>query len=212
MFNRLRAALGKKPPSGGATYSWLIVGLGNPDREHENNRHNIGFMAVDRMQADHEFSDWKNKFSAQICERQGPDGQKIMLMKPQTYMNRSGQSVAEAARFYKIPVDRIIVLHDELDIPLGKVRTKQGGGPAGHNGLKSIDNDLGNQGYRRVRIGIGHPGDKARVSGYVLSDFASDERHLSDLIVAGISRHIDFLLNGKESDFMNKIQDETKAA
>lgn len=208
MFN-FRAAFGKKKSDGGATYSYLIVGLGNPDREHENNRHNIGFMALDRMQGDHRLSDWRNKFSGLISYGDYM-GVRLLLLKPQTYMNLSGKSVAEAARFYKIPLTNIIVLHDELDLPLGKVRTKTGGGAAGHNGLKSIDADLGDQSYRRVRIGIGHPGDKARVSGHVLSDFSGDERHLSDLMVAGISRHLDLLLEGKESEFMNKISDETK--
>ena len=166
-------------------------------------------MALDRMQGDHRLSDWRNKFSGLISYGDYM-GVRLLLLKPQTYMNLSGKSVAEAARFYKIPLTNIIVLHDELDLPLGKVRTKTGGGAAGHNGLKSIDADLGDQSYRRVRIGIGHPGDKARVSGHVLSDFSGDERHLSDLMVAGISRHLDLLLEGKESEFMNKISDETK--
>lgn len=210
MFSKLRAALGSKKPSGGATFSWLVVGLGNPGREHEDQRHNIGFMAADRIAADYNFSEWKNKFSGLVSDGVLYRGPRILLLKPQTFMNLSGKSVAEAAKFYKIPHANIIVLHDELDLPLGKVRVKTGGGAAGHNGLKSIDADTGDQNYMRVRIGIGHPGEKSRVSGYVLSDFAGDERHVADLMVAGIARHLDDLLAGRDSEFMNKISDETK--
>lgn len=209
MFTKLRAALGKKSPVGGASFSWLIVGLGNPGREYEGNRHNIGFMTAERIASDYNFGAWRNKFSAQISEG-SINGDRTMLMKPQTYMNRSGQSVAEAARFYKIPPANIIVLHDELDLPCGKVRVKTGGGAAGHNGLKSIDADMGNQNYQRVRIGIGHPGDKSRVSGYVLSDFDSSEHHTVDLVIAAISRQIEVLLAGHGDDFMTRISNETK--
>ncbi len=209
MFDKLRAALGKKTSSGGASFSWLVVGLGNPGRQYENNRHNIGFMAVDRIADDHKFGPWRTKFSAQIADGT-IDGQRVMLMKPQTYMNKSGQAVADAARFYKIAPARIIVMHDELDLPPGKIRVKTGGGAAGHNGLKSIDADLGDQNYHRVRIGIGHPGDKARVSGYVLSDFASSEAHVTDLTMAAISRHMDVLLDGHSDDFMTRISEEQR--
>ncbi|MBU6235641.1 MAG: aminoacyl-tRNA hydrolase [Alphaproteobacteria bacterium] len=188
---------------------WLIVGLGNPDTEHEGNRHNIGFMALDRIAADGDLPEWRKKFHAHVNET-GFRGQRALLMKPQTYMNRSGLSVAEAAKFYKIPVDKIIVLHDELDLPFGKVRVKKGGGAAGHNGLKSIDADFGSQDYWRIRIGIGHPGDKSRVSGYVLSDFTKEERHQADIVVAGISRHMDLMLAGKDAEFMTKVSEETK--
>jgi PTH1 family peptidyl-tRNA hydrolase len=211
MFERIRTALGGKSPSGGASFSWLVVGLGNPGSEYENNRHNIGFMVADRMARDYEFTPWRKKFQGEIADGNiGSD--RILLIKPQTFMNRSGQSVAAAANFYKIPAERIIVLHDELDLPLGKVRVKQGGGAAGHNGLKSIDADFGNPNYYRVRIGIGHPGEKSRVSGYVLSDFDKTETEMSDMIVAAISRHMDALLNGKDSEFMTKISEETKVA
>ncbi len=209
MLSRMRAALRRSPSGAAASYAWLIVGLGNPGREYEGNRHNIGFMAVDRIAGDYNFGPWKNKYSAEICEG-AIEGQRIMLMKPQTYMNLSGKSVAEAARFYKIPHANIIVLHDELDLPLGRVRTKTGGGAAGHNGLKSIDADTGDQNYRRVRLGIGHPGDKARVSGYVLSDFMDKERDLVDILCAAVSRQIELLLTGDESGFMTKISEETK--
>lgn len=217
MWNWLHAALSKLK-LGGVSHSedntkalpvWLIVGLGNPDREHEGNRHNIGFMALDRMADDANAAPWRSKFHGQITEITLA-GERVLLLKPQTYMNRSGQSVAEAARFYKIPADKMIVLHDELDLPLCKVKVKLGGGAAGHNGLKSIDADTGNPNYWRVRMGIGHPGDKARVSGYVLSDFTQDERHKADILCAGISRHIDLMLKGRDADFMTKLSQETK--
>lgn len=188
---------------------WLIVGLGNPDREHAGNRHNIGFMAVDRMAADEGFADWRKRFQGLVSEGQ-MGRERVILLKPQTYMNLSGRSVAEAARFYKIPSSKIVVLHDELDLPLGKVRVKTGGGAAGHNGLKSIDADFGDQNYVRVRMGIGHPGDRARVSGYVLSDFLDDERHKVDIIAAAVSRHVGQLLAGREADFMTKLSQEMK--
>jgi PTH1 family peptidyl-tRNA hydrolase len=210
MFGKLKKALsGKKQGASASAFAWLVVGLGNPGAEHEDQRHNIGFMAADRMAADYNFADWRAKFQGFAAEG-SLNGQRVMLLKPQTYMNRSGQSVAEAARFYKIPPANIVVMHDELDLPLGKVRVKTGGGAAGHNGLKSIDADLGDQNYRRVRIGIGHPGEKSRVSGYVLSGFSGAERHTADIMVAAISRHIDLLLAGRESDFMTKISEETK--
>ncbi len=231
MWNKLRAAIGRLL-SGGALVSvpkykrirnemlrpeqvteeppvWLIVGLGNPDREHAGNRHNVGFMALDRLVYDGAFSDWKQKFQGLVSE--GKIGQtRVLLLKPQTYMNLSGKSVQAAAQFYKVAPDKIIVLHDELDLPPAKVRTKFGGGAAGHNGLKSIDSTLGTQNYMRVRIGIGHPGDKARVSGYVLSDFTDDERNIIDLTLAAVSRHFDYLLGGRDADFMTKTAEDTK--
>lgn len=188
---------------------WLIVGLGNPDRDHEGKRHNIGFMAIDRIARDYNFSAEKNKFAGIVMDG-SIGGQKALLLKPQTYMNLSGKSVAEAAKFYKIPADHIIVLHDELDLPPGKIRVKTGGGAAGHNGLKSIDAMMGTQDYIRVRIGIGHPGRASMVSGYVLSDFGADERDAMDMMVALIARHLELLLKGREADFMSKIAADTK--
>jgi len=215
MFTKLRAALGKIF-SGGAFHShqtedrpmWLIVGLGNPDREYEGNRHNVGFMAVDRMAYDHGGSAWRGKFAAEIADaRIGTE--KVLLMKPQTYMNNSGQSVAQAAKFYKIPADHIIVLYDELDLPTAKVRVKKGGGSAGHNGIKSIDACTGDANYWRVRIGIDRPQHKGQVSSYVLSDFDADARHDIDLVCASISRNIEDLLRGSDSDFMTRIAENT---
>lgn len=188
---------------------WLIVGLGNPDREYAGNRHNIGFMVLDRLACDARLLDWRARFSGLVSEGM-LGGEKVFLLKPQTYMNLSGRSVRDAARFYKIPPERILVFHDELDLPPGKLRVKTGGGAAGHNGLKSIDAECGFQDYRRVRIGIGHPGDKARVSGYVLSDFSAEERPVMDDLCAAVSDHIGLLLSGREADFMTKISQEVK--
>lgn len=222
MWNWLHAAV-RKILSGGVSVSedknkqeeanpvWLIVGLGNPEREHTGNRHNIGFMALDRLAEDGNLPAWRNKHGGLINETKFvASGERALLLKPQTYMNRSGQSVAEAARFHKISPSNIIVLHDELDLPPGKIRVKKGGGAAGHNGLKSIDADMGSQDYWRIRIGIGHPGDRDRVSDYVLSDFTKDERHKMDILCAAISRHIDLLIKGRDADFMTKISEETK--
>ena len=146
--------LKRRPPD----KMWLIVGLGNPGGSYARNRHNIGFMAADEIVRRHCFSPWRSKYQGQIAEGTIA-GEKVLVLKPETYMNLSGQSVAAAARFHKIPNGNVIALHDEIDLPPGKVRVKKGGGAAGHNGLKSIDAHLGND-YWRVRLGIGHPGDK----------------------------------------------------
>lgn len=182
---------------------FLIVGLGNPGPEYSGNRHNIGFMAVDRMVRRHSFSPWKSKFQAQLADG-SIDGEKCLVLKPQTYMNLSGQSVAAAARFHKIPVDDIIVLHDELDLAPGRVRVKRGGGAGGHNGLKSIDQHMG-QAYRRVRLGIGHPGDKDRVSPYVLGDFAKADQVWLDPLLDACADHMGQMLTGDETGFMSRL-------
>ncbi len=161
----------------------LLVGLGNPGNKYHNNRHNIGFMAVDEIGHRHNFSASKPKFQGLLSEgRLGRE--KALILKPQTYMNLSGQSVGEAARFYKISPADIFVFHDELDIPAGKIKFKTGGGHAGHNGLRSLDQHLGKD-YHRIRLGIGHPGDKDAVTGHVLGDFAkADQTWLEDLLDA----------------------------
>ncbi len=152
----------------------LIVGLGNPGREYEGNRHNVGFMAVERIGNDHRFGPWKRKFQAIAADGEIA-GEKVMLLKPETYMNESGRAVGEAARFLKIGLDDIIVLYDEIDLAAGQLKVKTGGGNAGHNGLRSITAHLGND-YHRVRIGVGHPGAKELVARWVLSDFAKADR------------------------------------
>lgn len=182
----------------------LWVGLGNPGKEYAKNRHNIGFMVIDQLAADNHFPSFKAKFKGEVTEgRLGQ--QKIILLKPQTYMNDSGQSVRAAADFYKITPDNIIVFHDELDLPPQRVKVKQGGGTGGHNGLKSIDRHLGDKEYWRVRLGIGHPGDKNRVSGYVLSNFLKEEQQWLPDLLYGISKYADDLLPPSKDDFMTRL-------
>ncbi len=148
----------------------LFVGLGNPGDEYARNRHNVGFMCVDRIAAAHGFGPWKKKFQGFACEGEIA-GERVLLLKPQTYMNESGRSVGEAARFLKIAEADIVVFYDEIDLAPGKLKVKTGGGNAGHNGLRSISAHLGND-YVRVRIGVGHPGNKELVARWVLNDFA----------------------------------------
>jgi PTH1 family peptidyl-tRNA hydrolase len=181
----------------------LFVGLGNPGPKYAGNRHNIGFMAVERIAADHGFSPWRAKFQGATCE--GKLGhEKVVLLKPETFMNLSGQSVGEAMRFYKLDPGDITVFHDELDLAPGKVRLKQGGGHAGHNGLRSLHAHIG-EGYDRVRLGIGHPGHKDRVSGFVLSDFAKADADWLDDLMRGISDGAPYLAEGDGAKFTNAI-------
>lgn len=181
----------------------IFVGLGNPGSKYAGNRHNIGFMALDRIAEDHGFAPWKSKFQGLISEgRLGSE--KVLLLKPQTFMNRSGQSVGDMMRFYKLAPEDLIVFHDELDLAPGKVRVKQGGGHAGHNGLRSIHGHVG-EAYGRVRLGIGHPGHKDRVAGYVLHDFArEDEKWLAPLL-DGLSNGAPDLASGDSGKFLNAI-------
>jgi len=181
----------------------LFVGLGNPGAKYARNRHNIGFMAVDQIAEDHGFSPWRAKFQGLVCEgRLGPE--KVVLLKPETFMNLSGQSVGEAMRFFKLTPEDVIVFHDELDLAPGKLKLKQGGGHAGHNGLRSIHAHIGDS-YRRVRLGIGHPGHKDRVSAFVLSDFAkADEGWLDDLL-HGIGDGAPHLAAGDGAKFTNAV-------
>jgi PTH1 family peptidyl-tRNA hydrolase len=181
----------------------LFVGLGNPGAKYAGNRHNIGFMALDRIAADHDFGPWRSRFQGRISEgRLG--GEKVMLLKPETFMNRSGQSVGEAARFYKIGPEAITVFHDELDLAPGKLRVKQGGGHAGHNGLRSIEAHIGRE-FRRVRLGIGHPGHKDRVAAYVLQDFAKSEAEWLDDLLRSIADGAPWLAEGKPDRFQTAV-------
>jgi PTH1 family peptidyl-tRNA hydrolase len=195
-------ALFQKPEKDIPVY--LVVGLGNPGDKYKNNRHNIGFMAMDVIAADYGFSPFRSKFQGQISEGRIGD-RKIVLLKPETFMNNSGQSVAAAAKFFKMEPENIIIFHDELDLLPGKARVRLGGGNAGHNGLKSIQAHLGSPSTWRVRIGIGHPGDKNRVSGYVLSDFAKIDQDWVERLLPALSKNIDLLLQGKDSDYMSKV-------
>lgn len=181
----------------------LFVGLGNPGAKYAGNRHNIGFMALDQIAADHGFAPWRSKFQAQLSE--GKFGStKVILLKPETFMNKSGQSVGEAMRFYKLEPADVVVFHDELDLAPGKARVKMGGGHAGHNGLRSIHQHIGAE-YQRVRLGIGHPGHKDRVSGYVLSDFAKAEADWLDDLLRGIGDGAPELAAGDGGKFMNAV-------
>ena len=181
----------------------LFVGLGNPGKKYTNNRHNIGFMALNQIANDHSFSPWKNKFQGQITNGKLGD-EKVILLKPETFMNLSGQSVSETIKFYKIKIEDIIVFHDELDLAPAKLRVKISGGHAGHNGLRSIHQHIGAD-YHRVRMGIGHPGHKDRVANYVLSDFAkNDQNWLQDLLF-GISDGAIYLANNDAGKFMNAV-------
>jgi peptidyl-tRNA hydrolase, PTH1 family len=181
----------------------LLVGLGNPGRAYAGNRHNIGYMAVDAIARASRVSPFRSRFKGVASE--GPIGRdKVILLKPETYMNESGRSVGEAMRYYKLPVSQVVVFHDELDLAPGRVRVKTGGGNAGHNGLRSITEDIGND-YRRVRIGIGHPGDKDRVHGYVLSDFAKSEIPWVEALCVTIAANVELLVNGEDASFQNKV-------
>jgi len=181
----------------------LFVGLGNPGAKYAGNRHNIGYMAVDRIATDHGFAPFRAKFQGLLSE--GRLGQeRIALLKPETFMNLSGQSVGEAMRFFKLEPADVVVFHDELDLAPGKCRVKLGGGHAGHNGLRSLHAHIGDA-YVRVRLGIGHPGHKDKVAPYVLSDFAKAEQDWLEDLLRGISDGAAFLAEGNDAKFMNAV-------
>src|SRR3954462_1517570 len=181
----------------------LFVGLGNPGSRYSRHRHNVGFMALDAIARAHNAAPWWQRFQGSTAEAV-LGGEGILLLKPGTYMNESGRAVGEAQRFFKIPLNDVVVFHDELDLPPGKLRVKVGGGNAGHNGLRSITAQCGND-YRRVRIGIGHPGHKDRVHPYVLSDFAkADEPWVEDLCRA-CAEFAPLLAKGHDASFQNKV-------
>lgn len=181
----------------------LFAGLGNPGAKYAGNRHNIGFMALDRIAADHGFGPWKSKFQGEVAEgRLGSE--KVVLLKPMTFMNLSGQSVGEAMRFYKLEPQDVTVFHDEIDLAPGKLRVKQGGGHAGHNGLRSVHQHIGPD-YARVRMGVGHPGHKDRVPGYVLHDFAKADADWLDDVLRGCSDGAPALAEGDAGRFMNAV-------
>ncbi len=181
----------------------LLVGLGNPGPEYERHRHNVGFMAVDEIHHRYGFGPWKRRFQALVAEGNA-GGEKCFLLKPQTFMNLSGQSVGEAMRFYKLTPNDTIVLHDELDVAPAKIRVKQGGGHGGHNGLRSIDEHIGKD-YWRVRIGIGHPDDKDRVHGWVLGNFAkADEAWLPRLLDV-LAAELPLLVKGEPEKYASRV-------
>ena len=181
----------------------LFVGLGNPGARHAENRHNVGFMVVDAIAKRHGIGPWRRRFQGVAAE--GPiGGDRVQLLLPGTFMNESGRAVAEAMHFYKLGLSDIVVFHDELDLPPAKVRVKVGGGAAGHNGLRSITAHIGND-YRRVRIGIGHPGDKDLVHPYVLSDFAKSECDWVSALEGIIADNAELLARGEDASFQNKV-------
>ena len=187
----------------------LLVGLGNPGARYAGNRHNVGFLAVQEIAKRHGLGPWRRRFAGVACE--GPlGGVRTLLLLPGTYMNESGRAVAEAAHFYKLSPADIAVFHDEIDLPPGKVRVKIGGGIAGHNGLRSISEHIGND-YRRVRIGVGHPGDKDLVQHYVLSDFAKADRGWVDALIAIIGENAELIARGQDASFQNKVHLATVA-
>lgn len=181
----------------------LIVGLGNPGGQYALNRHNIGFMAADAIHRRHGFGPWRTRFSAEVAEGM-LSGRRTLLMKPQTYMNESGRAVAEASRFLKIPNADIVVLHDELDLPPGKTRIKRGGGHGGHNGLRSITAHLGED-YRRLRLGIGHPGTREQVVGYVLHDFARADGAWINPLLDALADGAPLLADDKDATLANRL-------
>ncbi|MFQ5971902.1 MAG: aminoacyl-tRNA hydrolase [Alphaproteobacteria bacterium] len=182
----------------------LVIGLGNPGPGHARNRHNIGFMAVDAIVRRHGFTPFRSRFHGLLAEGT-VSGEKVLALKPLTFMNDSGRAVGEAARYYKLPADDILVIYDELDLAPGKLKVKTGGGHAGHNGLKSIDAHLGTPEYRRVRLGIGHPGHRDLVQRHILGDFAkADEPWLTRELEAVADAFPD-LVAGDDSRFMNRV-------
>lgn len=189
---------------------WLLVGLGNPGGKYEANRHNIGFKVIDAI-ADGavNFPPFKSKSQSEMSETK-VGGERFVLLKPQTFMNESGQAVARATKFYKIPVERIIIFHDELDLKSGEVRLKKGGGLAGHNGLKSIKAHLGTADFWRFRIGIGHPGDKNRVSDYVLSDFAKSESVIVEAFEEAFSEYYELIVTDGLEAYAEKVISHVK--
>jgi peptidyl-tRNA hydrolase, PTH1 family len=182
---------------------FLIVGLGNPGDKYRFNKHNIGFMAVDMIGYRHSFQNYKSSFQGFFAEGK-IDGERVYLLKPQTFMNLSGQSVGAAAKFYKIPPENVIVIHDELDLDPGRLKVKKSGGHGGHNGLRNIDNYIGKD-YWRIRLGIGHPGDKNKVSGYVLRDFLKSDEKWLDSLLESVAYHISYILNEDQGRFMNAV-------
>jgi len=181
----------------------LFVGLGNPGAKYAQNRHNIGFMAVDEIARRHDFSPWRRRFQGETAEG-ALDRERVILLKPMTFMNDSGRAVQEAANFFKLGGGEITVFQDELELPPAKLRVKVGGGIAGHNGLRSITSHIGND-YRRVRLGIGHPGVKELVHHHVLTDFAKDDGAWVAALCEAVAENAGLLASGQDSSFQNKV-------
>ena len=181
----------------------LFVGLGNPGTQYVRNRHNIGFMAVEAIARRHGFPAWKRRFQGVTTEG-SIGGERVLLLLPGTYMNESGRAVQEAATFYKIALGDIVVFQDEVELPPAKLRMKTGGGNAGHNGLRSISAHMGND-YRRVRLGVGHPGAKELVHGHVLGDFSKADNEWLEPLFDAIAEHAELIVRGQDATFQNKV-------
>jgi PTH1 family peptidyl-tRNA hydrolase len=181
----------------------LIVGLGNPGEKYTNNRHNVGFMVVDDIAHHHGFSPWRAKFKGLLADGT-IDGEKVLLLKPMTFMNRSGQSVSELMRFYKLSPNQVVVFHDELDLARAKLRIKTGGGHGGNNGVRDIASHIGPD-FKRVRMGVGHPGNKDAVQGHLLSDFAKADKVWLDPLIDECARGLPFLIKGEDDKYMTQI-------
>jgi PTH1 family peptidyl-tRNA hydrolase len=181
----------------------LFAGLGNPGQKYRHNRHNVGFVVVDEIARRHGFAPWRKRFHGLTAEG-SLDGERVVLLRPETFMNDSGRSVAEAANFFKVAPGQVVVFHDELELPPQKLRVKIGGGIAGHNGLRSISEHIGND-YKRVRIGIGHPGIKDLVHAYVLHDFAKEDGPWVEALVDIIAENAALLVSDRDSSFQNKV-------
>ena len=182
----------------------LIVGLGNPGPTHKNNRHNIGFLAVEEIFRHHSLGNWREKFHGEIGSG-SIDNKKFIALKPMTYMNESGRSVNEARSFFDIPPKNIIVVHDELDLVCGKLQIKRSGGHAGHNGLKNIHSYIGSN-YARIRLGIGRPKEKGEITNYVLTDFSKSENNWVQPLIKSIAKFIGLIINGEDSKFVHQVQ------
>lgn len=182
----------------------IFVGLGNPGEQHARQRHNIGFLAADAIARDHGFGPWRRKFASLVAEGQFGT-EKVLLQKPETFMNRSGYAVVQAAQFFKLAPEQVVAFHDELDLAPGKVRIKTGGGVAGHNGLRSLAGQLGTPEFRRVRLGIGHPGHKDRVLGHVLGNFAPDDRVWLEPLLDAVADAAPLIAAGDDAGAMNRI-------
>ncbi len=181
----------------------LLVGLGNPGPRHANNRHNIGFMALDEIVRRHGFGPWRVRFQGRVAEGRIGDN-RVLAFKPETYMNESGRAVGEALRFFKLKPGQVTVIYDEIDLKPGKIKVKTGGGAGGHNGIRSIDAHIGRD-YRRVRLGVGHPGQKDLVHGYVLRDFAKAEMPGVEKLIDAVATEMPLLMNGDEAAFMSRV-------
>ncbi len=183
---------------------WLLVGLGNPGPKYAFNRHNIGFMAVDAIAERRGFGQWRSTKVNALAAEGSLGGEKVLAVKPLTYMNDSGNAVGALARFYKVPPRQVVVVHDELDLPPGKFRIKTGGGNGGHNGLRSIDAHIGPD-YRRIRLGIGHPGDKAQVLHYVLGDFSGSDKTWLVPLLDALADAADLIVSADEQAYANRV-------